>query len=143
MTKEESDGPLIWTELVWEPGVYTAAMYDALCASGRAPDAVFCFNAGIWGYDTWRPTLRMVMLKGAPLVVTSYTFQEAEDDEDVIAEEMVLARLDKNNGNTAGSRPSWAWRAERNPFGSSLEIPSFHAGKVLRENSFWMAVHSP
>jgi hypothetical protein len=147
-------GALVETELVWEPGVYSADMYDALCASGRAPDAVFCFNAGLWGYDTWRGTVRMIMRKGAPLVVTSYTFQEADDDEDVMREEMAAAKAEACAQEKAAAAAAaategvpkgggakalcFAWPAECNPFGSTREIPSFHAGEVLRENSFWM-----
>ena len=149
---------LVPMELVWKPGVYSESMYESLCQSDRCPDAIFAFNAGLWGYDTWRDTLHMVMVKGTPLVITSYTYQEADDDEEVMSEEMhkvnnshplitsgqkeTTAETDKSEPSyLAAVRPlSWAWTAERNPFGSLVALPSYHQGEVLRENSFWMCM---
>jgi len=50
------------------------------------PDLIIAFNAGVWGYDSWKPTMeRLVGLqKSIPFVVTAYTLQEAEDDYETI-----------------------------------------------------------
>lgn len=96
-----------------------------------APDLAVCFNAGIWGYDEWRPTLRLLLLElRAPLLVTSYNENEAGDDEDVLAELAPAAR--------------WFWRAEKNPCGSAAHRATRNTiGSVLRENDFWMCLGGP
>lgn len=49
-------------------------------------DFVFLFNAGVWGYDSWIPTLETIF--AAPscpyVIITSYSQEEAEDDEDTL-----------------------------------------------------------
>ena len=124
--------------LCWRPGVYSSDLYNALVAERRAPHAVFCFNAGLWGYDTWAKTLEMVLRKGCPgLVVTSYTWQEADDDCDVL--QRALDAVTCSGGEAAAQ---WVWDAERNPFGSTLPRPSYHPGEFLRDNSWWMCAAS-
>ncbi len=51
---------------------------------------MLAFNAGIWGYDDWIPTLKYILLdqtsklNNVPFVITSYNKLEAGDDEDVL-----------------------------------------------------------
>ena len=75
-------------------------------------DLAVAFNAGIYGYgpDEWLPTLRMLLEPvpdGAPcLVVTGYTLEELEDDEEAIRE----------------LRPNatWVWEPEVSPHASHV-----------------------
>ena len=69
----------------------------------KAPQLAVAFNAGIWGYDEWIPTLDK--LKGTVFVVTAYTLEEAEDDVAVL-EQQTLSQC--------------VWKAEANPFGSLI-----------------------
>lgn len=54
------------------------------------PDLVLCFNAGVWGYESWIPTLSHIFntvpihKQGIVLLVTSYSVEEGEDDYDAI-----------------------------------------------------------
>ncbi len=126
--------------LCWRPGVYSSELYDALAAERRTPHAVFCFNAGLWGYDTWTETLEMVLRKGClGLVVTSYTWQEADDDSDVLQRALDAVASSSSGG---GAAARWIWDAERNPYGSTLPRPSYHPGEFLRDNSWWMCAAS-
>jgi|AntAceMinimDraft_5_1070358.scaffolds.fasta_scaffold05207_1 hypothetical protein len=57
------------------------------------PDLALAFNAGMWGYspEEWRPTVEQVLhSEGCPLVVTGYTLEEAENDEDALREMLSL-----------------------------------------------------
>ncbi|DBA00024.1 TPA: hypothetical protein N0F65_002027 [Lagenidium giganteum] len=92
------------------------------------PDLAVCFNAGVWGYDEWLPTLRLLVHDlGVPLLITSYNANEASDDEDVLDDEV--------------APPHWFWRAEKNPFGSLTHRHTRNDfGSVLRENDHWMCV---
>ena len=64
--------------------------HESELAKSYPPDILLAFNAGIWGYDDWLPTLRYILksdtsnLNRVPLVITSYNRLEAEDDEDVL-----------------------------------------------------------
>ena len=52
-------------------------------------DAAFALNAGIWGYDSWIPTLELLFFgkyAGLKFIVTSYTLEESEDDYDKVAD---------------------------------------------------------
>jgi hypothetical protein len=90
-----------------------------------SPDLAVAFNAGIWGYDEWKPTLDL--LKGVTLVITAYTLEEAEDDAEVLEKQLGMS-----------SKPLWA--SEPNPFGSNVqrETKSIQ-NRVYRENAAWQA----
>jgi hypothetical protein len=81
------------------------------------------FNAGIWGYHEWLPTLQR--LKGTIFVVTAYTREEAEDDAMVLAQQTGSENI---------------WKAEANPFGSNVqrETKSIQ-NRIYRENAAWQA----
>lgn len=68
-----------------EAKCYEASYHDwveeKLLENQDLPDLVVCFNAGIWGYDEWKPTIRFLLnLKATavPFLVTSYTIAEGE-----------------------------------------------------------------
>merc|ERR1712130_615473 len=48
-------------------------------ACPKNADLIVCFNAGLWGYDDWTPTIQSLILykMRSSLIVTSYTIQEA------------------------------------------------------------------
>lgn len=89
----------------------------------QAAHLSIAFNAGIWGYQEWVPTLEK--LQGTIIVVTAYTLEEADDDTSVLAGQ-------------PGSK--CIWKAEPNPFSSSLkrETKSIQ-NRVYRENAAWQA----
>jgi hypothetical protein len=96
--------------------------YHELHIDGPA-NLTIAFNAGIWGYREWVPTLER--LKGAIFVVTAYTLEEAEDDAVVLSEQPGSENI---------------WKAESNPFGSNVqrETKSLH-NRIYRENAAWQA----
>jgi len=97
-------------------------------ASDVPPDLLLAFHPGFWGYDTWKPTLDWLVEKGdkIPLVATSYTLLEAEEDQEVL------------KGLSSGKM---IWEAEYNPFASQQNRPTATAVKSeeYRENSAWQA----
>jgi len=117
------------------------------------PDVVFCFNAGIWGYDEWKPTIRcllgMSQKKGnTPFIVTSYTLLEAEDDFDVVQEVVNDVKEDASKlGASAASlkqllkKRQCIWEPEMNRFASKEHRPTATAveGREYRENNAWQA----
>jgi hypothetical protein len=114
---------------------------------GNLPDIIFCFNAGIWGYDEWKPTIQSIvnLNRKIPFVVTSYTFFEAEDDYDVIVE-VFKATISKNENSNAESttmpsKQGCIWEPETNMYGSKLKWETATAvqGREYRENSAWQA----
>jgi hypothetical protein len=115
--------------------------HHAACA-----DLVVCFNAGIWGYDEWKPTLRYLVERNAaiPFVITSYTLEEAEDDFDVM-DDMVKECPNLNEGgeNTSplNARHICLWGPEVNAFASKQERETATAvqGRDYRENHAWQA----
>jgi len=97
-----------------------------------------CFQPGLWGYDSWEPTVRHVLEKlGAPLLITSYSWEEADDDAGILEEW----------GLPEGS-PAWAWEAEPNPTASQTTVqrvvPYFSTEKreELRDNCYWQCVRA-
>ena len=139
------------------------------CNTWMNPDIVLMLNAGIWGYNSWLPTLDIFAEYSSskpddennndgdnlkPLfIVTAYTLEEAEDDEDVIRsyfdskllvqyeDEVYLRSQDDICNNTTSTNdnsaerkestcseinkhtPLWLWEAEINPFKSQRELP--------------------
>ena len=86
---------------------------------GGAPDLIIMYNAGLWGYDDWVPTLevlrevaerRAAFQQPMAVLVTSYTLAECRADmdcvEDALGEENLV----------------WHWRAKVNPHGSSVDM---------------------
>ena len=71
------------------------------------PTLAVAFQGGLWGYDSWAPTITRVLERGCPLLVTSYNLAEAEDDEDSLQTYAPLA--------------AWHWMPEPNPWRSLLD----------------------
>ena len=84
------------------------------------------FDAGIWGYDTWKPTIRKVCHEmRIPLLITSYNGLEADDDFDVLRE--IKPSL------------SFPWGPPAlNPYGSLLEWRSVYDGETQSDNRYWV-----
>lgn len=98
------------------------------------PDIAIAFNAGIWGYNEWLPTIEALaessFSRPIPFVSTAYTIQECQDDAEVI--ESVVAK---------GGTGSCLWKPEANPFGSRKirETATAVPGREYRENAAWQA----
>ena len=96
-----------------------------------SPDLVIAFNAGIWGYDSWKPALRKLSEKGQGLVLvtTAYTIQECEDDHETL--QSTIRKEDMEE----------IWGPELNAYGSRMERPTLSVkGRQYRENAAWQAV---
>ncbi|EOD23786.1 hypothetical protein EMIHUDRAFT_239101 [Emiliania huxleyi CCMP1516] len=109
---------------------FSCKLYHELTADelGAPPHVAVAFQAGVWGYDTWAPTVGSVLRSGCALVVTSYTILEAEDDEEALAA-------------IGGMR--WAWRPEPNPWRSAVtesRLNSRGDARDLAENAAWQCV---
>ena len=83
------------------------------------------FNAGIWGYDTWKPTIQKVCHEmRLPLLITSYNKLESEDDYDFLCDMKGL---------------TFPWGPPSlNPFGSLLEWNSVYDGETQSDNRYWV-----
>ena len=123
--------------LLWCPGEYTFDLFQA----NIKPNMIVCFNAGLWGYSTWHPTLLWIVKDAeCPLVVTSYTWKESEDDEEVMNEVMQEAIAETKETTKNDEKViCWKWKSERNPYGSTIKKKSHHADEYLRDNSWWMS----
>lgn len=124
-----------------------------------APDIVLMINAGIWGYQSWLPTLdifkqiarlplhtaddcktcsagRNSSKSGTYFIVTSYTLEEAEDDEDTIRHHYKQEPL-------SYLQAVWLWEAEINPWRSTelLERESQVIGRKYYSNHAWQCWH--
>ena len=109
---------------------FSAALYHELSVDelGAPPHVAVAFQAGVWGYDTWAPTVARVLQGGCALLVTSYTILEAEDDEESMC---------------AFGRMRWAWRPELNPWRSietESRLNSRGDARDLAENAAWQCV---
>lgn len=107
-----------------------------------APDLALAFNAGIWGYapEEWRPTLEKVLYEDVcPLVVTGYTLEEAENDEDALTDMFAPGGDEGADENEEGGERDgavgWVWEAEMNPFRSlrPRELDFDRSGYLTRE----------
>ncbi len=93
---------------------YEGSLYHELDEAelGEGPPTLaVAFQGGLWGYDSWAPTIARVLEFGCPLLVTSYNIAEAEDDEESLQALAVQA--------------AWRWAPEHNPW-RSLEDEREH-----------------
>jgi len=101
----------------------------------KVPDLLVAFNAGIWGYNDWKPTLEALCRMPWPaiLVVTSYTLEEGEDDADVIGGIFAAFNSSKRN--------HCLWSVDTNPYSSRMKRETATAieGREYRENAAWQA----
>ena len=118
------------------------------------PDLCVAFNAGIWGYDSWVPTLEAMLScrffnSPIPLVVTAYTVQECEDDAEVIMDVIASFSAKGVGGDgatatgvtTTETTKRLLWGPELNPYGSRKirETITAPSGRVYKENGAWQA----
>lgn len=112
------------------------------------PDLAVAFNAGIWGYDSWKPTLSfMCRSEGndsyacTPFVITAYTIEECEDDAEVISEvaaEVVAQRM-QSSKHEKKILAHQLWAPESNPFSSRIERKTASVPRKYYENNAWQA----
>ena len=99
-------------------------------APNAPPDAVFAFNAGVWGYDAWASGIAACCATlGAPVVVTSYRMEECVED----------ARALRRAG------LALAWGPEANPHASRAPWAPAGAqgdGVTRFENAAWLCAVS-
>jgi hypothetical protein len=103
-----------------------------------AAQLAVCFQPGLWGYDSWEPTVRQALQElDAPLLITSYTWEEADDDAGTL----------EGWGLPEGSA-AWEWEAEPNPAASQRTVhrvvPFFSTEKreQLHDNCYWQCVRA-
>eukprot|EP00752_Nemacystus_decipiens_P002478 g2331.t1 len=124
---------------------YDSGLYHDVSGLFPTPNALFLFNAGLWGYDDWEPTLERVLGCGdrgddayrpPPVVVTSYCPEEASDDMETIQ------RVDGGCKCLEGDRLEWLWKPEVNPYRSLVprQTRCGVEGRGLFENHSWQAV---
>lgn len=145
---------------------YNTDLYHNVSVGLKAdPDVLFLFNAGLWGYDDWTPTLKQLLVgmtatrpptwsRLAAVVITSYCAEEAEDDMDTVEQLLTTgggsggshgsADLGEEGSDTMGA-VEWLWRPEVNPHRSLVERKSacVDGGRKLFENHSWQAIRPP
>lgn len=92
-------------------------------------DLVVCFNAGVWGYNSWSPTFRSLPVN-TPCIVTSYNKFEADDDHDAI---------NKTFSTPPAKLIEWEWSFECNPYASTVTRDSGIKDRPCIENNYWQA----
>ena len=112
------------------------------------PDLAVAFNAGIWGYDSWKPTLSFMCQSESndsyaciPFIITAYTIEECEDDAAVIAEvaeEAGVKRMQSSKHDNAVFAHQ-LWAPESNPFSSRIERKTASVPRKYYENNAWQA----
>ncbi|OQS02618.1 hypothetical protein THRCLA_05018 [Thraustotheca clavata] len=112
--------------------IYGSEIWSSYLAGQNymVPSAIFCFNAGVWGYDEWIPAFQLMMQEAihTPIIITSYNALEASDDADCL-EDIEIPFV-------------WRWKHEPNPFLCLKQRASQHtlADRVLKENSCWQCI---
>jgi hypothetical protein len=116
--------------------------------STKFPNIAIAYNAGIWGYTDWHPTLRQLdrFSRQVPFVITAYTLPEAEDDTEALEEVLdgdSNADVDANEGcqlNCVPIRERCLWAAEKNPFASRVERVTTRVNdNAYYQNGAWQA----
>lgn len=88
-------------------------------------DVAFAFNAGVWGYDSWLESFKYALKRypNAPIIVSAYSMEECELDEDCVREEFGEDEI------------KFVWEAEENEECAGERTGGEENG---RENSGWM-----
>lgn len=102
------------------------------------PSLVVLFNAGVWGYTDWLPTLAMLdkFQSDVYILITSFTMEEADDDDDTIVEYFSTHKNSKTI--------KFLWKPELNQHHTSLEYQRGHALDFNRkyiDNMYWYCFH--
>lgn len=151
-TVAEAEDCLLSAEVHHFVGSYEAFVADA--ELGRSASAevahrmVACFNAGIWGYDTWRPTVANLLELNSPVVVTAYSVNEGDADEEVIdavvAEQRRAAGVDDGNA-FADAGGAYVWTSEPNPWRSfavhRVGSANGNPEELLHDSASWLCFH--
>ena len=117
------DQPACALTVEYVRGLWHEAAAAAPAARATA-DAVVCFQPGVWGYSSWRPTIELALQTGAPLLITSYSWEEADDDCGALEDWGLPPR-------------AWVWELEANPYAAAMPEA------VLREQPALTADSSP
>lgn len=130
--------------LVSAKAIFNQREYHEQSTDISAPDLAIAYNAGIWGYDSWRPTLSFMCQNSGsndvtyactPFIITAYTIEECEDDAEVISEVAEEAGAKRNM-----VLAHQLWAPESNPFPSRIERKTVSVpGRKYFENSAWQA----
>ena len=129
----------IWGYKSWLP---TLDAFDMISRDERSDDSPDCFNSQVQGTET--KSIERIIDEGTLFIVTSYTVEEAEDDEDTIREHFnkecipvdltshvkeiggehsATSKLMANTSNVAiRGEPEWLWEAEISPFRSLEQV---------------------
>jgi hypothetical protein len=121
-------------------------------SSVGTPDLLVAFNAGIWGYQDWVPTicylagrkssgggLPSIPLPPIPMVITAYTLEECEEDYEVIATNVKCVASNDDDKKNESGLARVLWEPEMNPFGSRTIRETKSSNQVYRENAYWQA----
>ena len=104
-------------------------------------DLVILFQAGLWGYDSWHPTLKMFgVLPITQIVITSYSLLEGENDFDTLEEHCCYK---EGEGESEGTRWCvWNFEDEKNPYACTEPIPRTSAPdcNIYYDNCAWQSV---
>ena len=138
-------------------------LYHELEEATHSPHLAVAFNAGLWGYDSWLPTIRCIFENWGMrpsdgnvghnnephcLLVTSYTLEESDDDYDTLDQcfESVTSKTTVTLSDGVKQHLMWNWENESNPFGGADALPArpglttADGGRVYRENQAWQCV---
>lgn len=121
-------------------GLYHEYLAGQLESPPSHADLVVAFNAGIWGYNDWNPTIEILATKSTAtpvtFVVTAYTLEESLDDADAIEQIVLSLSLGDDN-----SKKNLLWKPQINPFRSRIPRKTATAkeGRIYYENCAWHA----
>ncbi len=106
------------------------------------PHIMIAYNAGIWGYDDWIPTLKSmntILPHPTPFIITSYTLHEAEDDAEVVRDVFMEWEKDIACGNNKNVQDFVVVTPVTNPFGSRKvrETKTSPNARPYFENGAW------
>lgn len=113
-------------------------------------DIVLMMNAGIWGYDSWKYTLKSLrssvitrVSDNVPtgsrsvFLVTSYTLPEAEEDydciQDLFSSEDEGKEADIGNNTSPQVKVRWLWECELNPCRSHTTLARNAPSSLVRQ----------
>ena len=101
-----------------------------------APDVVLAFHPGFWGYDSWRPTLMGLLRTSIPMIVTSYTMEEARLDVRALGAATLEAGASDDAADAAAAALEFLWGPEENErAGARRVVASAPPGHDHRENN--------
>ena len=111
--------------------------HEDFLASDEAsmPHLAVAFNAGVWGYDSWRPCIeRICQDESCSLLITSYNAMEADDDDEALRSYGVHRFLWVRQANPWGAPEAEAKERTR---------PTQGAPHAQYENAYWICISGP